>query len=86
MHKKGKPVRKCHGCLLNIGDHCAIYKEPHDRWHHSKCASYNDQELYQKYKEDIEKHPEGDAKKQRREIAKKHNTEEHHQGNKGKRQ
>ncbi len=85
MHKKGKPVRKCHGCILNIGDRCAIYEEPHDKWHHSKCTSYNDQELYRKYKEDLEKHPEDDAKEQRRETAKKHKTEEHHQGNKGNR-
>ena len=85
MHKKGKPVRKCHGCILNIGDSCAIYEEPHDKWQHSKCTSYNDQELYRKYKEGLEKYPEDDAKKQRREAAKKHKTEEHHQGNKGNR-
>jgi len=85
MHKKGKPVRKCYGCILNIGDSCAIYEEPHDKWHHSKCTSYNDQELYSKYKEDLEKRAEDDAKKQRREAAKIHNTEEHHQGHKGNR-
>lgn len=85
MNRKGKPVRKCHGCLLNLGDRCAVYEEPHDKWHNSKCTSYNDHELYTKYKENLEKHPEADAKKHRREIAKKHNTEEHHQGMKGKR-
>ena len=85
MHKKGKAVRKCHGCILNIGDRCAIYEEPHDKWHNSKCTGYNDEELYRKHKIDLEKHPENDAKKQRRKLAKKHNTEEHHQGMKGKR-
>jgi hypothetical protein len=72
MNKKGKPARKCHGCILNMGERCAIYEEPHDKWHNSKCTSYNDQELYHKYLEDME-------------GAKKHKTEEHHQGMKGKR-
>ncbi len=85
MYKKGKPVRKCHGCILNVGNRCAAYEDPHDKWHNSKCTSYNDQVLFQKYKEDIEKHPENEAKKQRKELARKHNSEEHHQGQKGNR-
>ncbi len=85
MNKKGKPARKCHGCILNIGERCAIYEEPHDKWHNSKCTSYNDQELYRKYLEDVEKHTQKNEKKQRMEGAKKHKTEEHHQGMKGKR-
>ncbi|MEK6764770.1 MAG: hypothetical protein AABY49_00885 [Planctomycetota bacterium] len=84
MNRKGKPVRKCHGCILNIGERCAIYEEPHDKWHHSKCSSYNDQELYRKYLEDLEKHSQKDSKKLRKEEAREHNTEEHHQGMKGK--
>ncbi|MBS1259398.1 MAG: hypothetical protein MAG551_02468 [Candidatus Scalindua arabica] len=84
MKRKGKPVRKCHGCILNIGERCAIFDEPHDKWHNSKCSSYNDKELYRKYLEDLEKHPQSDAKIQRKEKAKLHNTEEHHQGNKGR--
>ena len=85
MNKKGKPVRKCHGCILNIGEHCAIFNEPHDKWHNSKCSSYNDKELYRKYLEDLEKHHQKDSKKLRKETAREHNTEEHHQGMKGKR-
>ena len=84
MNRKGKPVRKCYGCVLNIGDSCVVYEEPHDKCHNSKCTSYNDQELYRKYLEDIEKHPQKKAKKQRKDIARQHNTEEHHQGMKGK--
>lgn len=85
MNRKGKPVRKCHGCILNIGERCAIYEEPHDKWHHSKCSSYNDHELYRKYLEDLEKHSQKESKKLRKETAREHNTEEHHQGMKGKR-
>ena len=85
MNKKGKPVRKCHGCILNLGERCAIYEEPHDKWHHAKCSSHNDQELYRKYLEDIEKHPPKKGKKERADSAKQHNTVEHQQGMKGKR-
>ena len=80
MNRKGKPVRKCHGCILNIGEHCAIFEEPHDKWHNSKCSSYNDKELYHKYLEDLEKHTQNNAEKERKEVAKQHKTEEHHQG------
>ena len=83
MNRKGKPVRKCHGCILNIGERCAIYEEPHDKWHHSKCSSYNDQELYRKYLEDLEKHSQKDSKTKKG-GGEEHNTEEHHQGMKGK--
>ncbi len=80
MHRKGKPARKCHGCILNLGDHCAIYPEPHDKWHHSRCSSHNDRGLYNEYLEYTSKHPENNAKKVRRNTARTHNTMEHHHG------
>ncbi|MDR4503267.1 MAG: hypothetical protein MRK01_00565 [Candidatus Scalindua sp.] len=82
MHKKGKTVRKCYDCILNLGDHCAVYEEPHDRWHHSKCSSYNDKELYNEYLENQKKHPVDQAKELRKEKAKKVHTAEHRQGRK----
>ena len=80
MNRKGKPVRKCHGCILNLGEHCAVYEDPHERWHHSKCSSYNDKELYNKYIENLKKHPPKEDKERRKEDAKIRHTEEHHQG------
>ncbi len=80
MHRKGKPARKCYSCILKLRNHCAIHTVPHDKWHNSKCSSYNDIELYREYLEEFKKHPEDNAKRERRNIAKKHNTEEHHQG------
>jgi hypothetical protein len=80
MNRKGKTVRKCYGCILNLGDHCAIYEDPHGKWHRSRCTSYNDKELYNKYLSNLEKHSSKEAKKRRREIAKHAHTEEHHQG------
>ncbi len=85
MHSKGKPVRKCHSCILNLKDHCAIYAEPHDKWHHSKCGSYNNRELHREYLEYTSKHPESYAKKVRRNTARIHNTVEHHHGMRTKR-
>ncbi|MCP5002919.1 MAG: hypothetical protein GY941_03070 [Planctomycetes bacterium] len=79
MHKKGKSVRKCHGCILNLGDHCAVYEDPHERWHHSKCSSHNDQKLYNEYIDNQKKHSGNQAKEQRQENAKRVQTNEHHQ-------
>ncbi len=85
MNRKGKTVRKCHGCILNLGDHCAIYEDPHDRWQHSKCSSFNDKDLYNKYLENLEKHPPNKPKEQRKAAAKRRHTGEHRQGMKSKR-
>ncbi len=83
MNRKFKPVRKCHGCILNLGERCAIYEDPHEKWNHSKCSSYNDKELYRKYIEDLNKHPQDEAKEKRRKKARLRNTGEHRQGMKG---
>ncbi len=53
MNKNGKPVRKCNGCILNLGERCAVYVVPHDRWYYSMCLHYNDKELYNKYLENL---------------------------------
>lgn len=31
-HRSHKPVRKCHGCPLNRGDHCWGYAVPRQKW------------------------------------------------------
>ncbi len=85
MNRKGQTVRKCHGCILNLGDHCAIYEDPHERWQHSKCSSFNDKVLYNKYLENLEKHPLNKPKEQRKATAKLRHTGEHRQGMKSKR-
>ena len=86
MNRKGKTVRKCHGCILNLGDHCAVYEEPQQKWHQSKCSHYNDRDLYNKYLEDLEKHPPNESKELRKETAKRRHTGgEHRQGMKSKR-
>ncbi|MFQ5963766.1 MAG: hypothetical protein ACE5KZ_05730 [Candidatus Scalinduaceae bacterium] len=84
MNRNGKTVRKCYGCILNLGDRCAVYEYPHERWHHSKCSNYDDKELYNKYLENLKKHPPDKAKEQRKKTTKLRHTEEHHQGMKNK--
>lgn len=32
MRLHQKPVRKCHGCPMNLGDHCWVYQYPRGQW------------------------------------------------------
>jgi len=42
-----KPVRKCHGCGLNLGDHCWLYAYPRGQWRGERCCrAYGDAALY----------------------------------------
>jgi hypothetical protein len=52
MKRHLKPVRKCHGCLLNLGDHCWIYQYPRGQWrawHH--CRGREDVNLHESYRD-----------------------------------
>ena len=80
MHKTHKPVRKCHGCKLNFGDHCGVFDEPHAQWHTGRCSGYGNDELYQRYLDDLEKHPPDPGKEERRARARLAHTEPHHDG------
>ncbi len=80
MNINGKTVRKCYGCILNLDNRCATYENPHEKWRHSRCSSYNDKEFYNKYLENLKKHLPNEAKERRREMAKFRHTREHHQG------
>lgn len=80
MMKWQKPVRKCHDCKLNLGDRCAIFENPRDKWHRGRCSGYNNPELIKTYEEEQAKHPPNETKKKRKLTAKERNTVEHHQG------
>ena len=80
MNINSKTVRKCYGCILNLDNRCAAYENPHEKWRHSRCSSYNDKELYNKYLENLKKHLPNEAKERRREAAKFRHTREHHKG------
>lgn len=80
MMKWQKPVRKCNDCKLNLGDRCAIFENPRDKWHHGRCSGHNNPEVIKKYEEDLAKHPPKETKEKRKIVAKKRGTTEHHQG------
>ncbi|MDP6490747.1 MAG: hypothetical protein QGH42_13095 [Kiritimatiellia bacterium] len=51
MKKSVKPVRKCHACLLNLGDHCWLYRYPRGQWRGGKrCRAFDDETLYTQFR------------------------------------
>lgn len=52
MRQSIKPVRKCYKCLLNLEDHCWIYKCPHIQWRDKKgCPAFENDEIYREFRE-----------------------------------
>jgi hypothetical protein len=47
--KSPKPVKRCEGCLLNLGDRCAAFFHPAEKWADGDCEGYNNAELLTKY-------------------------------------
>ena len=80
MHKSVKPVRECHGCKLNLGDHCGVFPDPHARWQHGVCKGFHNDEMYQQYLADCAKHQTRPGEELRRVHAKLARTEPHHDG------
>lgn len=80
MKHTSKPVRKCYGCGLNLGDTCGKYASPHSMWHHRRCPGHGNEQMLQEYLDTQEKHPPNRAKSKRRVEARRARTEDHHQG------
>ncbi len=50
MHYHAKPVRKCHGCLLNEGDRCWLFAYPRGQWRNGRlCRAVGDDTLHKAY-------------------------------------
>lgn len=75
-----KPVRKCHDCGLNIGDHCGVCLIPKEMWHHRSCPGYKNEEMLGQYETEQAKHIPDHAKQIRRKVAKQRALEPHWQG------
>ncbi len=46
-----KPVRKCHACLLNLGDHCWLYAYPRGQWRLDRsCRAFGNEEIYEAFR------------------------------------
>ncbi len=80
MKRNRKPVRKCHGCGLNLGDHCGIYASPHDMWHNRSCPGLNNETMLEEFAAQTEKEGAHEERANRRRVGKETRTESHHQG------
>jgi hypothetical protein len=51
MRKDDKPVRKCHACLLNLGDRCWLYRFPRGQWRDGRtCRTLGDEAVYEDFR------------------------------------
>ena len=51
MKPSAKPVRKCHACLLNLGDRCWIYRYPRGQWRSGRrCGAFDDAALHARFR------------------------------------
>ena len=81
MHRTRKPVRKCHGCPLNLGPRCAVYEYPHDQWHdRDKCPGYMNEAMLRQYEARVAKAKSDHGRLERRAAMKSAETEPHWTG------
>lgn len=51
MRRSGKPVRKCHACLLNLVDRCWRYASPRDQWRKGRtCPGFDNAALHAEFR------------------------------------
>jgi hypothetical protein len=51
MRLSHKPVRKCHSCLLNLGDRCWLYVSPRGQWAGDRrCPAFEDEAAYARFR------------------------------------
>ena len=81
MHRSAKPVRKCHGCGLNLGERCGVFESPHLVWQrHAVCLGYRNEKMLADYLIGEAKRQSDQRKERRREIAKMRRAVTHHDG------
>jgi len=51
MRRHNKPVRACHSCLLNLGDHCWLYRYPRGQWRRGRrCPAFENEDVYGRFR------------------------------------
>ena len=80
MKRNRKPVRKCHGCGLNLGDHCGVFPNPHDMWHNRSCPGFQNEAMLQEFDAQTKGDVASAERIDRRLAGKRARTEPHHQG------
>lgn len=52
MRQHHKPVRKCHGCPLNMGHHCWVFLYPRGQWRDGHdCRLRHDVAVHEAYRQ-----------------------------------
>lgn len=68
MRLHQKPVRKCHGCPLNLGQHCWVFQYPRGQWRGGRqCRLRGDAEVQGAYRQWCKRPTVKDSKSLRRE-------------------
>ena len=81
MHRNGKPVRKCHGCGLNLKDHCGLFENPREQWQrHNGCPGYGNEEMLLKHQAMQAKMLRDQANKDKRKEGVREQCPEHYNG------
>ena len=75
-----KPVRECHDCGLNLGDHCGVYPIPKKMWHARACPGHKNEAMLRQYQEEQAHHPPDRKKERRCQAAKQRASQPHWQG------
>jgi hypothetical protein len=51
MRYSTKPVRRCHPCLLNLGDQCWIFAFPRGQWRgERRCPAFENPDVYDEFR------------------------------------
>lgn len=52
MRIHSKPVRKCHACVLNLGDHCWKHEYPRGQWREGRvCPTLGDETVHAEFRQ-----------------------------------
>ncbi|MDI6774156.1 MAG: hypothetical protein QME60_02000 [Verrucomicrobiota bacterium] len=66
MRSSRKPVRRCHACLLNLGDRCWLFPHPRGQWQRGRwCRGFGNEERYREFR-DWQKEPTVKSRKELR--------------------
>ncbi len=75
-----KPIRECHDCGLNLGDHCGVYAIPRKMWHSRSCPGHKNEAMRRQYELEQAHHPPDPKKAMRCQVAMQRESQPHWQG------
>ena len=75
-----KPISKCKGCPMNSKKQCGVFSFPGQMWAKGNCRGYMNEQIYADYVKGQTEFHAKTPKELRREKARMHRTEPHHNG------